>query len=228
MAQDFDEPAFDKQYWEAHWQQLSANDSESGPAANPYLARELGDLRPGTALDAGCGQGAEAIWLAGHGWAVTAADISVAALDRAGERAAGITDDRLKWLQVDLSTWEPDCRFHLVTTHYAHPTMPQLDFYQRISRWVAPGGTLLIVGHLQTDNGEHGHHTGGRGHDSGGHDHELHPAQRATVTAASVTGLLDAEDWDVGTAQELTRTLSGGSSAGLELQDVVVRATRRV
>ena len=101
---------FDKDYWERHWQDGDRGAMATG-RANPYLAAELGDLDPGTALDAGCGAGAEAIWLAEHGWAVTAADISAAALARAKERGgqAAVT-----WIEADLSVWEPDERFDLV------------------------------------------------------------------------------------------------------------------
>ncbi|WAP53377.1 class I SAM-dependent methyltransferase [Arthrobacter sp. ATA002] len=107
--------------------------------ANPHLIRETGNLAPGTALDAGCGAGTEAIWLATHGWKVTGADIASAALDRAAGRAAdaGVAD-QVQWVQADLSTWEPDAQYDLVTTHYAHPAMPQLDFYDRTASWVAP------------------------------------------------------------------------------------------
>jgi 2-polyprenyl-3-methyl-5-hydroxy-6-metoxy-1,4-benzoquinol methylase len=78
---------FDKDYWESHWQQ--ANEHRTGQEVDPnsYLAREISTLAPGTALDAGCGEGAEAIWLANQGWQVTAADISTEALSRASERA---------------------------------------------------------------------------------------------------------------------------------------------
>ena len=144
---------FDKDFWERHWLTGTRRGpgSMGGNPPNPYLARETSGLTPGTALDAGCGGGAEAIWLASHGWHVTAADISPAALARAAERAAASgTPERLRWVEADLSVWSPDARFDLVMTHYAHPAMPQLEFYDRIAGWVAPGGTLLIVGHLHT------------------------------------------------------------------------------
>ncbi|WP_181772042.1 class I SAM-dependent methyltransferase [Amycolatopsis pittospori] len=192
---------FDKQYWEEHWLRTEAG----GSPPNPYLAREIGELAPGSALDAGCGEGAEAIWLASRGWRVTAADISSAVLSRAAERAAAIeVPGKVEWVEADLGSWTPDARFDLVTTHYAHPAMPQLEFYDRLAGWVAPGGTLLIVGHL------HGH----------GHGHQ--PPDEASATAAAVTARLDGAAWEVVTAEEQHRTLSGRP-----LHDVVVRATRR-
>ena len=148
---------FDKDYWEQHWREGwrgGGPGSMSGHPANPYLISEVGGLTPGTALDAGCGAGAEAVWLASAGWQVTAVDISAVALAQAVQRAAASgVGDQVRWAQEDLSTWTPDTKFDLVATHYAHPAIPQLDFYVRISDWVAPGGTLLIVGHLH----QHGH-----------------------------------------------------------------------
>ncbi|OXM54193.1 class I SAM-dependent methyltransferase [Amycolatopsis alba] len=190
---------FDKEYWEEHWRQSGA---VSPP--NPYLARELGELKPGTALDAGCGEGAEAAWLASQGWQVTAADISSAVLARAAERHGS---EHVRWIEADLGSWAPETRFDLVTTHYAHPAMPQLEFYDRIAGWVAPGGTLLIVGHL---------------HAHGGHGH--HSPPEASVTAAAVTARLDEKAWEVVTAEEYHR-LHGDRQ--VPLQDVVVRAIRR-
>ncbi|GAB1642807.1 class I SAM-dependent methyltransferase [Krasilnikovia sp. MM14-A1259] len=203
---------FDKDYWEQHWHGRHGD----GPAAmagsppNPYLAREVGGLVPGTALDAGCGAGAEAIWLAAHGWDVVAADISVEALARAAERATG-SDVRVHWVEADLTAWAPQAQFDLVTTHYAHPAMPQPAFYGRISEWVAPGGTLLIVGHLHTSA-------------AAGHDH--HPPAEASVTLADIAAVLDRTRWDIATADQHHRTVTGPGGRAHDLHDVVVRATR--
>ena len=218
-------PEFDQGYWESHWQR--ANRSGQLIAPNPYLAAEVGGLQPGTALDAGCGEGAEAIWLAAHGWRVTAVDISSAALTSAADRAdSGGAAERLEWVEADLSTWAPASQFDLVTSHYAHPAMAQLAFYQRISLWVAAGGTLLIVGHLRfpvvAGHGEHG------AHQHGSHDDGSRQPEEVTVTAASVLERLDRKQWDVVTADERTRTLPGQEGGHGQLRDVVVRATRRV
>jgi len=214
--------SFDKDYWESHWQGVNGPGAARDVVPHPYLARESSGMVPGTALDAGCGEGAEALWLAAAGWQVTAADISTEALSRASAREtkSNAGPEHVRWVEADLSTWEPGRHFDLVSTHYAHPAMPQLAFYQRISDWVAPGGTLLIVGHLHTrGTAEHG-----PGHGEG---HPLHHPDEASVTAATVTAGLDAGRWDVVTAEELTRTLSHRADRAVRVRDVVVRATRR-
>jgi len=239
---------FDKEFWERHWEQGRAEAPAAGSMGhspgNPYLEREIGGLTPGTALDAGCGAGAEAIWLAEHGWQVTGADISSEALSRAALRAATSgASERLRWVEADLGVWVPSAPFDLVTTHYAHPAMPQLDFYDRIAEWVAPGGTLLIVGHLHTPstpepgsergNGHgHGHEeTHGHGPQQGhGHQHgheQGHPPAEASATSAAVTARLNDTRWEIVTAEEQVRTLPGHGGDVVTLHDVVVRAVRR-
>ncbi|GGL14586.1 class I SAM-dependent methyltransferase [Mangrovihabitans endophyticus] len=209
--------AFDKPYWDQIWQ------SDRGPAMaagqpNPHLVCEVSGLAPGTALEAGCGAGAEAIWLATRGWQVTAADIAAAALTHAAERATAFgVDAKVDWVEADLSTWEPDARYDLVTTHYAHPAMPQLDFYQRIASWVAPQGTLLIVGHLH-----HDHHAAS-GHGHGGTE----PPAAASATATDITARLDPNVWTIVTAEESHRSLVGPGGRPVAVHDVVVRASRR-
>jgi SAM-dependent methyltransferase len=190
---------FDKDYWERHWDRRSGAGED---APHLHLARETNGLAPGTALDAGCGTGAEAVWLAARGWHVTGADIAAGALARAAARAARTPlSGAVQWIEADLTTWEPAHRFDLVTTAYAHPATPQPDFYRRLATWVAPGGTLLIVAHL---------------HDA--HGHGDHPAQ-AAVTLADITATV--ASWRVDSAEEHTRTINGHV-----LRDAVVRATR--
>lgn len=221
--------SFSKDYWERHWEQNPEDAAAGRPARsaepvppNPYLIRETRGLTPGTALDAGCGAGAEALWLAARGWQVTGADISAAALAQAAESAAGQPlAGSLTWIEADLVTWEPEVKFDLVTTSYAHPSIPQLAFYTRLANWVAPGGTLLIVGHR---HGSAGHGQGPVHGPEHGHDHGNRPPAEAEVTLADVVNALDPEVWRIKTAAEQDRTLAGPG----ELLDVVVRATRRV
>lgn len=211
--------SLDKEFWNQHWGDEAGQSRKSMAVSppNPHLVREVQDLPPGTALDAGCGAGAEALWLAGHGWQVTAADIAAEPLRRAAEnaKASGLSEDVL-WVEADLSTWEPGTQFDLVASHYAHPAMPQLDFYDRIATWVAPAGTLLIVGHLRTPDTA----------DGDGHGHG-HPLAETTVTAASIAQRLDPHAWEIVTADERHRTAAGHGGHGVPLSDVVVRARRR-
>jgi SAM-dependent methyltransferase len=207
---------FDQDYWEEHWRR--AHGAGEGSPPNPYLERELTGVVPGTALDAGCGEGAEARWLAAHGWQVTAADISSGALAHATDRAAASRTAGVQWVEADLGVWEPGRQFDLVTTHYAHPAMPQLEFYDRIASWVAPAGTLLIVGHLhhpeRVSTAQHGHG-------------EPEPPASASVTAVDITARLDPAVWEIVTAEESHRAMGGHDGQGVSVADVVIRAVRR-
>lgn len=118
--------------------------------ANPQLVAVASPLSPGAALDVGCGEGGDVIWLAQQGWQVTGADFSANGLDRAAQHvaAAGLTD-RVDWWQVDARTFTAQGRsFDLVTTHYLHPPDGGMAAVAgRLAEAVAPGGHLLIVGH---------------------------------------------------------------------------------
>ena len=117
---------------------------------NPSLVAEAAGLGPGRALDVGCGEGGDVLWLAGQGWQVTGLDWSQVALDRAAEHAAaaGLTE-RVEWLQEDGDSWQPPhAAYDLVSAHFLHPRAPQRGpLLARLAAAVVPGGTLLWVGH---------------------------------------------------------------------------------
>lgn len=119
---------------------------------DPTLVDEIGSLRPGRALDLGAGDGRNAIWLASRGWQVTAVDFSQVALDRGRVRATA-SGVRVEWQLADLLEWSPGARrFDLVTLFFIHlPPDERRDVYARAAAAVAPGGTLLIVGHDRTN-----------------------------------------------------------------------------
>lgn len=122
--------------------------------ANPQLVAEASRLRPGTALDVGCGEGGDVIWLARQGWTVTGADFSAVGLARAARHAekAGVAD-RTDWWQVDARTFAAGGRsYDLVTTHYLHPPDAGMaEVTRRLAEAVATGGHLLVVGHAPSE-----------------------------------------------------------------------------
>ena len=136
-----------QRFWEARYER-HAHAWSGRP--NAVLVDEAADLRPGRALDLGCGEGADAVWLAERGWHVTATDISQTALDRGAAAAAraGVTG-RLDWQQHDLAATFPAGVHDLVTSHFMHAPDGSLDEHilTQAAAAVAPGGTLLVVGH---------------------------------------------------------------------------------
>nr|WP_223167763.1 class I SAM-dependent methyltransferase [Nonomuraea sp. SYSU D8015] len=117
---------------------------------NAVLVQEAADLAPGRALDLGSGEGADAIWLAGRGWRVTAADISQVALDRAaGHAKAAEVAGRVDWQRHDLDASFPEGSYDLVSACYLHsPTdLPREKILRAAAAAVAPGGVLLVAGH---------------------------------------------------------------------------------
>jgi len=124
---------------------------------NGRLVAEVADLTPGRALDVGCGEGGDAIWLAQRGWAVTAIDISDVAITRAAERAqlSGVAVD---WVVGDaLHTPLPARSFDLVSMQY--PALPKdagESAVWTLLETTRPGGLLLAVYHdLDDEHREH-------------------------------------------------------------------------
>ena len=136
---------------EAYWDDFfQSRDRVGSGRPNAVLARETADLDPGSALDLGCGEGDDAIWLAQHGWRVTAVDVSPTALARAAQHAkTADVADMITWERHDLALSYPTGTFDLVSAQFFHsPVGPPRDVALRAAASaVAPGGVLLIVSH---------------------------------------------------------------------------------
>lgn len=150
-------PTFDESFWQERWSQVLRDhaDQIAHRPPNVHLVAEAANLRPGLALDAGCGHGSETLWLAARRWHVTAVDFSAAALTHARSTAEAMGSDvaeRIDWVQGDLSSWTPEPgRYDLVVCLYVHIAGTVEAMVQRLAAGVAPGGTLLLVGHRPVD-----------------------------------------------------------------------------
>ncbi|QRP43187.1 bifunctional 2-polyprenyl-6-hydroxyphenol methylase/3-demethylubiquinol 3-O-methyltransferase UbiG [Amycolatopsis sp. FDAARGOS 1241] len=120
---------------------------------NAVLVAEAAGITPGQALDVGCGEGADAVWLARRGWRVTAVDVSETALRR-GVRSGRDVAERIAWTRADLSsTAMPAGAFELVSVQYFPLRKQDEGALDRLLATVAPGGTLLVTGHDPEDEG---------------------------------------------------------------------------
>jgi SAM-dependent methyltransferase len=136
-----------KEQWE---QRYAESDRIWSGRVNVRLAEVVAPLRAGHALDLGCGEGADACWLAEQGWTVVAVDISDTALQRAtaAAKAKGLAD-RINFVQHDLSDGFPDGTFDLISAQFLHSMIPfdRPRLLKRAATAVRPGGVLLIVDH---------------------------------------------------------------------------------
>ncbi len=134
---------------ERDWDHRYSGDQIWSGNPNGALVHEVTDMAPGRALDVGAGEGGDAVWLAEHGWQVTATDVSQRGLDRisavAKERVLSVV-----CLHTDANAHDAykGATFDMVSAHYASiPRTPDKRAVANILKAVAPGGTLLIVSH---------------------------------------------------------------------------------
>ncbi len=177
---------------------------------NGALVAEVAQLEPGRALDVGCGEGADAVWLARRGWKVTALDVSRVALDRA-EHHARDAEVRVAWVHAGLvEAGLPAGDFDLVSAQYPvlRKSLGAVAEHTLVDL-VAPGGTLLVVHHAIDP--EHVH--------KGSFDPALY------ALPADVAPLLDT-GWQIDVDERRPRSVTGGSGAR-HVHDLVLRARRR-
>ena len=201
---------FSQEFWDERY---AAHDHVWSGRPNPPLVDHATGLSPGVALDVGCGEGADVVWLAERGWHVTGADLSVVALEKARKHAdeAGVAE-LTDWVHVDLLAGDPlPGDADLVSAMFVH--VPEADFdrvYATIAGAVRSGGTLLVAGH--------------------------HPAERDTdlrnprlshllFAPERVTSLLD-DGWRVDVADARTRDVVGHDGEPRVATDTVVVARR--
>jgi SAM-dependent methyltransferase len=206
------EPKFDQEYWEDRWSQVLRDHAEQIALRPPneWLIKEVADLQPGLALDAGCGHGSDALWLAARGWRVTAVDFSAAALDHARSTAETLgaeVAERIDWVQGDLSTWSPPpAHFDLVLSLYVHMADSVEAAVRRLAGGLALGGSLFMVGHRPIDPA-----TGA----------ETAAAGQLQVSVEAAKAALNPDSWTFRVAEDRLRSTS------LSGVDAVVLARRQ-
>jgi SAM-dependent methyltransferase len=118
---------------------------------NRFLVQEVGDLRPGRALDIAAGEGRNALWLAEQGWIVTAVDFSSVAIDKARRLGAERGVD-VEWVVADVLTYDPVDDFDLVVVFYLQLDRPAMQkVLTKAMSALRKNGTLLVVGHDRTN-----------------------------------------------------------------------------
>jgi SAM-dependent methyltransferase len=178
---------------------------------NGALVTEVAGLTPGRVLDVGCGEGADAIWLAHGGWDVTGLEVSGVALQRAigHARDAGVT---VRWVHAGLvEAGLAPASFDLVSAQYpALLRTPDAAQERALLAAVAPGGVLLIVHHAGMDTQLVS--------DSG-----FDP--RDYVWPSMVAELLN-DDWEVELNEQRPRIAPEGGAGAHHAHDVVLRMRR--
>ncbi len=178
---------------------------------NGALVVEVAGLPPRRVLDVGCGEGADAIWLARAGWDVTALEVSGVALARARGHArdAGVT---VRWVHAGLAEAAlPPASFDLVSAQYpALLRTPDAAAERALLGAVAPGGLLLVVHHVGMDTQPV--HEGG-----------FDPADY--VWPAMVAALLD-DSWEMERDEQRPRVVPAGGAGAHHAHDLVLRARR--
>lgn len=198
--------------WEEHY---TAKPQVWSGRVNVRLAEIVPELTGTRALDLGCGEGGDAIWLAEQGWAVVAIDVSTTALDRGRAAAAerGVAD-RIDFEQYDLDRDFPAGEFDLVSAQFLHSPVEKdrPAILRRAAAAVAPGGTLLIVDHGAAPPWA-----------TKMHDHVF-------PTAESVlAGLeLDSDQWQPIQVGVVDREVHGPDGQPASLADNVIRIRRAV
>ncbi len=175
---------------------------------NGALVTETAGLTPGRALDVGCGEGADSVWLARQGWQVTAIEVSRVALDRAQQHGsdAGVDVD---WRHASISDVEAG-GFDLVSAMYAALLRtPGQDAERAMLAAVKPGGVLLFVHHAGMEEREH----------PGG------PDPKDYVWPRMIAALLD-DDWVVEVEEQRARQVPDSGAGAHHVDDVVLRARR--
>lgn len=207
------------QFWE---QRYAESDRVWSGRVNPVLADVAAGLSPGQALDLGCGEGGDVLWLAQHGWHATGVDLAETAVSRARDAASAQgLGDRTTFVAADLAAWAPGDQFDLVSASFLQSwpvEIPRDEILRRAAGFVAIGGVLLVVGHAQPPPWARHDHDG-----QASHQGQTFPAPATDLTALA----LEDAAWEVLACEVRDREAQGPDGTTGTLSDSVVLVRRR-
>jgi SAM-dependent methyltransferase len=199
--------SWDASVWDERYR---ASETVWGAAPNRWVEQELTDLPPGSALDLACGEGRNAVWLAQRGWQVTAVDFSAVGLAKGTElaRRAGVGQP-IEWVHADVTRYTASRPVDLALLCYLQlPADARRAAVRNAAAALAPGGTLLVVGHDSRNL------TDGAGGP---------PDPAVLFTAADIAADLAGTGLTVERAEEVLRPVEGADRPAI---DALLRATR--
>ena len=198
------------EYWE---QRYSGSERVWSGKVNATMASVVAELAPGTAIDLGCGEGGDVLWLAEQGWQVHGLDISTTAVGRARAEAAARGLEGATFSATDLSTWRPEPgTVDLVTASFfqSEVALDRVEILRRAATAVRPGGHLVTISHAAPPSWA-----------------AHHPAHMVDVLAEAEQLAQPEEDWVVEVAEEQPREATGPDGHAGEHLDAVLVLRRR-
>ena len=198
------------EYWE---QRYSGSERVWSGKVNATMASVVAELAPGTAIDLGCGESGDVLWLAEQGWTALGLDISATAVGRARDEAAARGLDGASFEAVDLDAWEPEpASADLVTASFfqSNVALDRTAILRRAMTALRPGGRLVTVSHAAPPSWA-----------------KDHPATMVSVQdeAAQLGG--SAEECEVELAEERPRAATAPDGSAGEHLDAVLVLRRR-
>jgi len=216
VGQSPEDPA---QHWNQRYREAQRLWSGNVNAALPRLVERL---QPGTALDLGCGEGADVIWLAQRRWQATGVDISTVAIQRAAEaaRTHGLTENQVRFEVGDVTTWHSAKRYDLVVAAFlhSHGVFDRKAALRTAKDHVTDGGTLVVISHATFPPWAKAQHDDA--------DHERSEHEPATPESELEFLQLNPADWTVEVAEVQSRQAIGPEGQQAELDDTVIMARR--
>jgi len=211
-------------FWENRY---AEKDAIWSGRANRMLVDTVAELAPGRALDLGCGEGGDAIWLAERGWTVTGVDISPTAVARA-DRAATDRGLSAEFLTADLDIWRTDETFDLVSACFLQSPLAfgREEVLRRAAGLVRPGGHLLSVAHAAAPPWSKWAAPAEPGRARAASCAADDPTMVFPTPAGDLAALALGDDWEVLIAQVRTRPATGPDGQQATLDDSVVLVRR--